>query len=537
MIGINSNSHFRNALILLGAFLFSSIAIAQINPPEGIQVYQKNIHLTPERLAHDIYQYRNANDIWEILRQEFSLDHYEDNPVVQQKIDWFLHHQDYLQRSVTRAAPYLYFILQQVRKRNLPAELVLLPIVESAYNPFAYSTAGAAGIWQMMPGTASGYGIRQNGWYDGRRDVIASTKAALNHLAYLQTFFEGNWLLAIAAYDTGEGNVNSAIRKNIRIGENTDYWSLPLAQETKDYIPQLLALAIIISHPEQYSINLPPVQNAPYLAQIDVGSRMDLRRAAYFAGLDEKKVKELNSGYGKSGMDPFGPFKIVIPIENVERFTINLARSSLYSHHINWITYKVRSGDTLPKIAKRFKTSPATLKLINKHLASNLKPGNRIVIPRSYSTSGKYYIHGKKIITQDSFTGVEKTVYSPVKHEFVPRTYKVQPKDTLYMVRQDDTLKNISDRFKVSPHALFTANTSLTKKRIHIGDRLIIPTHLNQKVVILKPGSTLYMVRHKDTLAKIAKKFHINTNAIRVANGKSHLSLFVGQRLIIPTSI
>jgi membrane-bound lytic murein transglycosylase D len=164
------------------------------SPPniEGIQIYQKNFHLSEERkqsIADDIDRYHNADNMWTVIRSEFTLPHYEDNPLVQEQIEWFMNHQDFLYRSATRAAPYLYYISQQTRKRHLPAELVLLPMMESAYNPFAYSTAGAAGIWQMMPGTASGFGIKQNWWYDGRRDVVASTKAALVYLVYLGGFF------------------------------------------------------------------------------------------------------------------------------------------------------------------------------------------------------------------------------------------------------------------------------------------------------------------------------------------------------------
>ncbi len=228
---------------------------------EGIQVYQNNVHLSPEhkqKLADDISRYRNADNLWDVLREEFTLPHYEDSPAVQAKIEWYMNNQDFLLRSTTRAAPYLYYILQQVKKRHLPAELVLLPIIESGYNPFSLSNAGASGIWQLMPDTASGLGVKRDYWFDGRRDVISSTRAALNYLAYLQSFFEGNWLLAIAAYNTGEGNVLSAIKRNIRDGYDTDFWSLPVAQQTKDYVPSLLAVATIISRPDLYPVYLPP---------------------------------------------------------------------------------------------------------------------------------------------------------------------------------------------------------------------------------------------------------------------------------------
>src|SRR3990167_6402933 len=322
---------------------------------EGIQTFQKPI-LTSERkqkLADDITRYRNADNLWDVLSEEFALPHYEHNPLVQEKIEWFMNNQEYLLRSAYRASPYLYYILQQVKKRHLPAELVLLPIIESGYNPFSLSNVGAAGIWQLMPDTASGLGIKRDSWYDGRRDIIASTRAALNYLDYLQNFFEGNWLYAIAAYNTGEGNVLSAIKRNIRGGISTNFWALPVDQETKDYVPSLLALATIISHPDQYPIYFPPIRNAPYLAQVDVGKQISLKYAATLAGISHQKMIQLNSGFGRSSTSTKGPSKLVLPIENIEQFTENLARSPL-SRPINWMHYKVKSGDTIASVAKKF---------------------------------------------------------------------------------------------------------------------------------------------------------------------------------------
>ena len=176
-------SVMRRAFIIGTIFFSFTCLVYAGSSPEGIQVYQPNLHLSPEHkqsLADDVDRYRNADNLWDVLRDEFSMNHYESNPQVQAKIEWFMNNQDFLLRSATRAAPYLYYILQQVRKRHLPAELVLLPIIESGYNPFATSNVGATGIWQLMSGTASGLGIQKDWWYDGRRDVIASTRAALN---------------------------------------------------------------------------------------------------------------------------------------------------------------------------------------------------------------------------------------------------------------------------------------------------------------------------------------------------------------------
>lgn len=385
----------------------------------------------------------------------------------------------------------------------MPAELVLLPIIESAYNPFALNaSSGAAGIWQLMPGTASGYGIRQNLWYDGRRDVVASTKAALNHLAYLQSFFEGNWLLAIAAYDTGEGNVLSAIRKNINNGYNTDFWSLPLAQETRDYVPQLLALATIISHPNEYPIEFPSVRNAPYLAQVDIGGQIDLKAAAYLAGLSLKDLKRLNPGYNRSATDPNGPFKLVLPIESVEQFTENLANSTL-PEQVKRAHYKTRSDENITTYAKH---------TISTKIARRKKDDSSIILTSSIVSKALENSHDN---------------------------YSMQPGDTLYMARAGDDLAKVAKHFHLSTQVLAMVNQLNTHSKIHPGQKMIIPTHSpntgNTQEYQLTPGDTVYMVRQGDTIEKIATKFHTTPEAVRLANLLPSNNLEVGDQLVIPT--
>jgi membrane-bound lytic murein transglycosylase D len=483
----------------LSCIFFYTVLFASYPNIEGIQVYQKNLHLSDERkqsLADDIDRYRNADNLWDVLRSQLGLPHYEDNPLVQQQINWFMNHQDFLYRSALRAAPYLYYISQQAKKRHLPAEIVLLPMMESAYNPFAYSTAGAAGIWQMMPETASGFGIKQNWWYDGRRDVIASTKAALNYLVYLGGFFDGNWLLALAAYDTGEGNILAAIRRNTRNGFSTDFWSLPVAQETRDYVPRLLALAIIIANPDRYPVPLPPVNNAPYLAQIDMGRQIDLKQIAYLAGLSFKEMKQLNPGYTHTATDPHGPFKIILPIENVEQFSENLflvqPPPQYAEEHKH---YKMKPKETWLALAKKLKTTT-------------------------------FHGHSKSHLVAQST---------------IPKHYTLQPGDTLYMVRHGDDIYKIAAHFQMSPQTLLTINELGNRKILPPGTKLIIPTHYAKLETThryeLAPGDTIYMVRNGDTLEQIAHKFHTSSPALRLANLMTSNEVKEGDRLVIPKKI
>jgi membrane-bound lytic murein transglycosylase D len=511
---------------------------------EGIQSYQKNLHLSAEhkqKLAADIDRYYSADNLWDELRGEFSLSHYENNPDVQHQIDWYLNNQAFLIHSATRAAPYLYFILQQVRKRHLPAELALLPIIESAYNPFAYSSAGAAGIWQMMPKTASGLGIKQDWWYDGRRDVVASTQAALNYLSYLGSFFDGNWLWAIAAYDTGEGNVASAIRRNGQEGMNTDFWSLPLAQETREYIPRLMALAIIIAHPERYPIDFPAVPNAPYLAQVTVDGQIDLKHAADLAGLALDRFKQLNPGYNR-GKTAQGSDKLILPIENVEQFSENLARSPLHNN-INWIRYTVKSGDNIYTIAKNFNTKPSILAKANPLLAvKNLKPGSQLMIPKTI-------LGFSKEISQRAQSFQPMISHFTKNHKFSTRTtkntpyinsaaaetldghYMLRPGDTLYVVRTGDTLQKIATHFHTTTSVLMTANR--LQKKVNVGDNLIIPTH-QVDTPGMSPGDTVYIVRKGDTIEKVSKKFNTSAANVRLVNLLASNHLDEGKQIVIP---
>jgi membrane-bound lytic murein transglycosylase D len=526
------------------------------NTIEGIQDYQKNLPLSPEhkqKLADDISRYRNADNIWDALREEFTLSHEEDNPAVQEKIDWFMNNQDFLLRSATRAAPYLYYISQQVKKRHLPAELVLLPIVESGYNPFSLSNVGAAGIWQLMPGTASDLGVRQDWWFDGRRDVIASTRAALSYLAYLESFFDGNWLYAIAAYNTGLGNVLSAIKRNIRDARDTDFWSLPVAQQTKDYVPSLLALAIIISNPDRYPVYFPPVRNAPYLAQVEVSSQINLVQAATFAGINYKKLLQLNPGFNRPAAfnSSNGSYKLVLPIENVEQFTENVSMQPSVPHQVNWIHYKVKSGDTLATISKKFDTTIGSIRKLNHINKETISAGTNLLIPIKEMTAlaikeNKENKINKK--TNEHFEkNFEKTIAQsnssqPIESYSFPKKYVLIPGDTIYMVRNKDTLDTIAKRFHLSVYAL-KATHQFKGRGLIPGKQVIIPTHLvqiNKQKNINNNSNTkdiFYIVRRGDTIEKIARKFNTKPAAIRLANLMRKSKLEIGEGLIIPASI
>lgn len=320
------------------------------------------------------------DNFWDQLRSNFKLSSYTNNPQVQAQIQYYVQNPKAFNKIITRAAPYMYFIMQQAEQRNLPAELVLLPIMESAYDPSANSNKGAAGLWQLMHITASGYGIKQDSWYDGRRDISASTNGALNYLTHLQSLFSGDWLLTLAAYNAGQGTIKKSMRANDCAGKPKDFWSLPLPSETKSYVPRLLALASIISHPERYSIKLPTIMNKPYLKQVNLGAPVNLAQTARLAGMKLNELKQLNPGYTRTVTGPNSPNKLLFPVEKIAIFKENLATSPGLTTTI-WGKYKVQHKDSLASIAKRYKTTVAFLKDTNQLNKTKTPVGTVIMIP------------------------------------------------------------------------------------------------------------------------------------------------------------
>ena len=397
-----------------------------------------------------------------------------------------------------------------------------------------------------MPNTASGLGIKRDWWFDGRRDVISSTRAALNYLAYLQSFFDGNWLLAIAAYNTGEGNVSTAIKRNIRESMDTDFWSLPLAQQTRDYVPSLLALATIIANPDQYPIYFPPVRNAPYLAQVDIGTQINLHYAAKLAGISDAKMKQLNPGFTQQTTSSRGPYKLVLPIENLIQFTENLAISPFNQNKVSWRHYRVKTGDTLPLVAKKFNTTPAAIRKLNHLAKNNLTRGANLLIPNPEDQFvANNYAHqnfSKDAGDHRPLLRAIKKSEPIISQDFSSGKYALQPGDTIYMVRAKDTLDSIAKRFHMHSKSLQAAN-HLSGQQVQPGTQLIIPTHAPQQMQAslsseknaVLPGDTIYMVRRGDTIDKIARKFHTSPGAIRLSNLVDDSTIREGDRLVVPT--
>lgn len=250
-----------------------------------------------------------AESIWSSLSSEFNLDHQTQSSRVQAEIRKLLADQEELVRILRAATPYIYFIHKQVQARGLPAELALIPVIESEFNPNDHSKKGATGLWQFMPGTARELGIKVKGGYDGRRNVIASTKAALAYFNDLGNMFNSNWYLAIAAYNCGQGKILSAMR---RTGSKS-YWNLPLPKETKLYVPKLLAVAAIIKNPEKYGVTLPEINNTPYFAEVEVKKPVTLAKVSKTSGISMDTLKTLNPDVKHEIVANKGTYTLLVP--------------------------------------------------------------------------------------------------------------------------------------------------------------------------------------------------------------------------------
>ncbi|MCO5786009.1 lytic transglycosylase [Pseudomonas sp. G11-1] len=324
--------------------------------------------------------------LWTRIRDGFLLDPtVEDNPRVDQQRLFFASQPRYFEITSKRAQRYLHYVVEELDKRDMPLELALLPFVESGYNPMAYSTSHAAGIWQFIPSTGRVFALRQDDWYDGRRDITASTTAALDYLSKLSDMFEGDWLLAVAAYNCGEGCVGRAVKRNQALGLPADYWNLQLPRETMNYVPKLLALAQIINSPEEYGTVLPSLDDTPYFAQITIKRPLDLVKAAELASISTDEMKYLNPAFKHRVATPNGPYQLLIPVNQAEQFSSALAQLP-ESERVSFTRYTVRRGDTLSQIARRHNLSVGMLRQANEMQGSLINIGQTLIVPHGPST-------------------------------------------------------------------------------------------------------------------------------------------------------
>ncbi len=322
---------------------------------------------------------RHTRSLWKRLFSMYALPD-ADNPRVTQEVQNFLKHPKNLTALQRRAQPYLYMIVDQLDTKQLPGELALLPMIESAFQVNAQSHAEAAGLWQFTPTTGTSYGLKQNWWYDGRRDVSASTEAATTYLKRLNKQFDGDWLLALASYNSGARTVQKAIKKNLDQSLDASYWSLDLPEETKSYVPKLLAIAKILSHAEEYNLALHPISNSPVFKAVDISSQLDLSKAAELAGMPEDEFFSLNPAFNHAITAPDGSYKLLIKSKNAASFKRKLAQLPK-TELVKWTEHKIKAGEDLNAIAKLHEVTVETIVEINQLKEQKLVIGSVLRLP------------------------------------------------------------------------------------------------------------------------------------------------------------
>ena len=480
-----------------------------------------------QTLEKEIAKQIEHQDLWVLIRDELTFDTNLHQSSVKARLNWFSNNQDYIDRVAERAQPYLFHIVTRLQERNMPLDLALLPIVESAYQPFAYSPSRASGIWQFIPATGKRYGLKQNWWYDGRRDIVAATEAALDYLEMLHKRFNGNWFHALAAYNAGEGNVERAIRRNKRAGKPTDFWSLRLPRETRGYVPSLLAVAELLKHQDKYHISFNEIPNQPYFESVDVGSQIDLATVAELSGLGMDEVYTLNPGFNRWATDPDGPYDILVPRDRAEAFKQKLAALP-ESQRISWRRHTIREGESLGSIARRYNTSVTTLKTTNKLRGNLIRAGHSLLIPTAKKDAKHYSLSADA----RRFRGLKTTG---------------DGKRYVYTIRRGDNLWDISRSYGVSVKELTRWNGIASRSILRPGQKLVVwvkdeETPEQQEglvqVAVENQSNNSYTVKRGDSLWLIARKFNIHVKELvewNNLNKRQHLQ--PGQVLIVRPAV
>ena len=406
-------------------------------------------------------------DIWDRIRRGFAIPNLN-NDLTQYWTDYYASHPEAIERMSERASKYLYYVVQEINRRGLPTELALLPFVESAYNPTAYSRAHASGLWQFIPSTGLHYNLQQTWWRDERRDPIASTNAALDYLSYLYQL-QGDWYLALASYNWGEGSVQKAMSKNASNGDFVDYSSISMPDETRNYVPKLQAIKNIIANPQKYGIVLPEISNTPYFTTVQKSRDMDIAVAAKLAEMSVDDFKALNASFNRPIILGEHHPTLLLPVNRVDIFNANL---EAYKGRLSsWQTYKAHRGESYVAIAKRHGMSVSQLRAVNGISGSRTRVAQVLLVSKPGNDAG-----GGSIQLASLEVPEEKEASVRVTHgrhnDIVIRRHRANVRT--HTVRHGDTLYSLARRYKTTVQELRRLN-NLKKGTLAIGKQLRVP--------------------------------------------------------------
>jgi len=457
-------------------------------------------------------------DLFDRMRSGFALPD-ESEPAIDVQMGWYVNHPDYMERTFARGQRYLYHIVSELEARKMPLELALLPVVESAFEPFGYSRARASGLWQFIPATGVRFGLKQNWWYDGRRDLIESTRAALDYLQFLHSEFNGDWLLAIAAYNSGELNVHRAVQENLKHNRPTDFWHLKLPKETRAYVPKLLAMSRIVADPAAVGLEFSTIPNEPYFARVETGAQIDLQLAAQIAGVENEELAYLNPAFNRWATDPDGPHFLLLPVDTSEGFRDALALVPT-GDRVRYASYDVEAGENLATFAKRCGTSVAVVREINGLSGTRLKAGQNLRVPASSGV-----LHPKIALAAARVDG-----RAPAS------------RSTFHVVRSGESLWSIAKRNGMNVNTLASINGMAPDDVLSAGKKLRLRGNsagtsrpaTGATVLAAMGESMTYTVRRGDTLYDIARRFSVSVGQLLNWNNLSKSdALMPGQRLVM----
>ena len=473
----------------------------------------------------DAINYSDNSDLWRVIadHQEIIV---ENNPRIQSHIDWISQRPDYLASISKRAEPFLYLVVSELEKEEVPIEIALLPIVESDYYPFSYSHGTATGIWQFIPSTGRMYGLDEDWWHEDRRDVLASTKAAVRYLKDLNRMFDGDWLLSIAAYNAGPGRVQRAIDKNLNQGKRTDYWSLDLPKETEKYVPKLLALGKVLKNPERFNQKLIKIENKPYLEPINLESQFDLALIAQWTNLSIDEIYSFNPGLKRWATPEALPYKILLPVDVVGDFK-EILTNQKNRPKVSWTRYKVKEGDSLSIIAQNFNTTINQIQSVNNINGSLIRANSYLIVPLARESEAYYSL---------SDVQREKSRLNATKNS----------DKLIYKVVSGDSLWKISRNFDVTVNDLIRWNKIVPTAPLSIGKELVILIDAKEKTELAKITNTgidinrkiVYTVRSGDNLSLIAQKYKVKVSQIRDWNDLNETDILQpGDKLTITINV
>jgi membrane-bound lytic murein transglycosylase D len=447
-------------------------------------------------------------DLFDRMRAGFRLEDANEHKDVDQQLRWYATNPEYLQRAFGRADLYLYQIITELERRNMPLELALLPVVESAFEPYAYSRARASGLWQFIPGTGSRYGLKQDWWYDGRRDIMESTRAALDYLQSLHDEFGGDWLLAIGAYNCGEALMERAVEMNRAAGRPVDFWSLWLPRETRAYVPKLLAMKRLVIDPEAFGLAFSPIPNQPYFERVGTETQVNLKIAAEVAGITPEELYELNPAFHRWATDPTGPHYLLLPVEVADVFAENITQLTP-DQRLGVAHYSVVRGDSIASVATQFNTTVNVIRELNDMPSRGLTVGDDLRVPSAVTE-----LPPKVMLAAARVDGRLRTARAHVQ-----------------IVRRGDSLYAIARRNGINVNLLALMNGIHPDDQLRAGQRIRLS---EGALVHAVRRRVLYTVREGDTVPLIARLFQCSVPQLLAWNGLSSRSrIHAGQKLRI----